>query len=703
MRSAGVQFSIFLFVGCQLLGRVQASDFNVIQVLVAKRDANSAMAVAAQRLEDYSAAKVEVNSVDIPHRERDATLVVRLGVKLSPRLTGAPQDSYLVETVSQSPLTIVATGANDRGMLYAAYLLADLLKAKADLTDLDLLYQPKVEKRYVSFGATTHGRKVYRPELYWQSLHELPRYGYNGVVLYPGGGTPIGRHASPIVEGNDGSLRLEPENTAKWQAWLSRIEPYGLETMMTVPPVVPPGYSKRQISDYYAGGSEPKDYRKNLQQQFRKYLELLTAQLPSVDMYMFNSTEGATFGNNVRFFGHPAPHRYSSDKYLANNAAVMRAYFDVLTEFFREDMDKVCFWTHSFGITSEGIVKMREVLLEYPEVTILEDDFWNNNLWPFDLPAMNYLPQELRQKVSQTNPFGLFQIGTDGEYYGGGSLPNADPTSRIRSANEAVERDARMVIQRLDLHARTSYGTAFGTMEIIPLAASKQLWSPTPAIKEIWRHWAERRFGKKAAPNVIEALQQSRTVLIEGLSGDGIDLLAVGQNFTPRLWKRDGSGLTRFYLFGKPNKPLLDKTEGETVLSPEYTIYQMNSHSIPIETFRQNQERARQAVEKGLGLIEQAKPHLTGADYTMLREVFLNGRHVLKAVRLLGEAAYATNIVLDNFDNVEQPQEFFETSIDRLEAYLNERSLDAEMTQNLQEIVDSYKQVARTQDNAESR
>ena len=670
-----------------------------ISVLLPERDRSEAVAIAIRRLKEYSSAHIEVISGQAEAGgEESADLRIVLGINQSPRLASARHDSYLVQTVSRKPLTVLATGTNERAMLYAAYHLADLLKAKADLANLDLLFQPKVEKRYLLFGATTHGRRYYRPELYWNTLNELPRFGYNGVVLYPGGGTPIGRHASLVVEAPDGSLSLEEENTATWRQWLDRIEAYGLEKMMTVPPIVPPGYSRREINDYYAGGPVPKNYLENLKVHFRRYLELLTKPLGKAEMYMFNSTEGATFGNNVRFFGHPAPDRFPMEDYLKNNEAVMMAYFDVLADFFSEDLHKVCFWTHSYGITSEGIEKMRAVLFRYPGVTILEDDFWNNNLWPFDLPAMNYLPEDLRSQVSERNPFAMFQIGTDGEYYGGGSLPNAYPDSRIRSAREALDRGARMVIQRMDLHARTSYGTAFGTMEIIPFAASRQLWEPTPSTDEIWQAWAERRFGKKAAPFVIEALQQSRTVLIKGLSCNGIDLLAVGQDFTPRLWKRDGSGLTRFYLFGKPGEPLLKKGKEDVILSPEYTIYQMNTHSIPIREFRQNQEEARKAVEKGLDLIGKAKPYLVDSDYDMLSEVYLNGRHVLEAMRLLGEAAYAANITLSNFDEVEQPRALFERSVRELEACLEKDTLPPEMKKNIREILESYKKIGAGKD-----
>ncbi len=652
------------------------------------------------RLEEYAAATVQVayGSAGVSRDAATGPMIYLGSINDAPTLqgawaahAGARADSYLIKTISRDPLTMIASGIDARGTLYAAYHLADLLRAKGDLSAVDIFREPRIAERFVSFGATTHGRKQYVPEQHWKTLRELPDFGYNGLVIYPGGGTPIGRRSSPIVEAADGNLSLEAENTAKWRAWFGRVKQYQLDLMMTVPPIVPPGYQATSIASYYAGGPQPRGYLPALKTHFRHYLELLTATYPELDRFMFNSTEGATFGRNERFFGAPQPDRFPPADYLRNNEEVMRAYFDVLAEFFGEKRSRVYFWTHSFGLTSEGLAKMREILFTYPWVTIIEDDFWNNNLWPHDLPAMAYLPPPLRERVSAANPFALFQIATDGEYHGGGALPNAYPGSHMRSAREAVARHARMVIQRLDLHDRTPYGTAFGPMKIVPYAASKQLWAPTPTEPEIWHEWAATRFGAAAAESVIAALQESHTVLVEGLSGNGIDLLAVGSEFQPRLWQKERTGVSRFSLFGKPGELLVKKQPGDVITSGEYTAWQMGTRALRIGEFRRHQENAAAAVARGLGRIEQAKPHLVAADFAMLRAIFTEGENVLRAVRLLGEVAYAANLLLDNFDHDPDPRGRFEKAAAGLQAFLEERKLIPEMTKNLSSILRSYR------------
>lgn len=667
--------------------------------------------IAIDRIRKYIGLNVVTNVIATPAPKEERAqydLTIVLGSdEDSPELkqqwknySSPKDDAWLLHSMSKEPLVILASGINERGILYAAYNLADLLKAEEDISELDLFFQPKVAERYVTIAATTH-RRYYRPNLFYQSLDELPRYGYNGLLIYPGAGTPIAKRgapgSSPVFETKDGKLYVTDENTKKWKDWFSDIREYQLDIMMTIPPLIPSGYDKQEINDFYAGGHEPEGYIADLQSNFRQFLTLFTNEFPEIDRYLFNSTEGATFGRNKRFFGHPEPEKFSIEEYSENNEKIMTAYFDVLTDFFGKNLHKVGFWTHSFGLTSEGIAQMREILFQYPEILILEDDYWNNNLWPMDIPAMKFLPKDLRAKIHTKNPFGMYQIASDGEYYGGGSLPNAYPESHIRSANDAVGRNATMVIQRNDLHARTPYGTLFGTVEIIPFAASKQLWHPTPPTDEIWMAWANRRFGKAAAPFVVDALQESKTVLLNGLSCNGVDLLAVGSEFNPRLWYYDKSDLTRFHLFSGPNRRMVDKTAGDIIYSEEYTMFQMNTHTIAIADYLKNQDKALKSIHAGLKDIEKAKPHLDEEDYQMLINVFVNGENVIEALKLLGKAAYAGNILLSNYDNIKNPVALFNKSMKDLEAFINESKekelLIPGMNRNLARIAENFRKI----------
>jgi hypothetical protein len=304
-------------------GRVDVTTFTIRLHVVSAQD-DPATSIAVSRLTEYAGAPVQV--VYAPARQQEPTtagLTIMLGVAAdAPELqeqwkehAAAKPDSYIVQSVSTDPPVVVASGIDARGTLYAAYHLADLLRAGTDLRALKRFYQPRIAQRYVSFGATTHGRDRYRPELHWKTLNELPGFGYNGIIIYPGGGTPIGRRSSPVPEADDGSLYLDAENTRRWTAWMEEIRKYRLEIMMTIPPVVPPGYTPQAIREYYAGGAEPEGYIPALQSHFRRYVKLLNQAYPGMDMVMFNSTEGATFGRNQRFFTRPDLKRFTAETY----------------------------------------------------------------------------------------------------------------------------------------------------------------------------------------------------------------------------------------------------------------------------------------------------------------------------------------------------------------------------------------------------
>jgi hypothetical protein len=684
---------------------VVTNDLSVLSIEIADRDrVAGTVQVAIDRFGAESGMISNVTNFPAKAEERQANSInVVLGGTEIDALKkewaahpDARPDAYLIRTVSTSPLVIYASGNNARGTLYAAYALSALIKERADLSALRIYREPLVAQRYASAGATTHGRKYYRPDLYNRTLNELPRYGINGILVYPGGGTPIGRKASPVLEKPDGSFHQTADNKRRWNESFDQIRRYGMEIMMTIPPVRPSGYKPTDLTAYYQGGPEPKDYLVKLKAHFRNYLEIMARDYRKFDGYMFNSTEGATFGRNKRFFDHPNPKKYPIDDYLKNNATVMRAYLDVLKEFFGKEFNKVCFWTHSYGLYTSGLRKMREVLFEYPELTILEDDYWNNNMWPMDVPSMYYLPEDLRAEVSKRNPYGLFQIVPDGEYFGGGSLPTAYPDSHIRSSKDAVARSARLVIQRFNLHDWTTEGTAFGIMDIVPTAASRCLWSDAPDAPQLWSDWAKMRFGQKAAPFVVKALQESKTYLFNSIACNGVDMMC-GSKFQPNYWV-PGNPYSRVQLFSKPGVLMLKKKEGADIQSSEYTMYQMKTRTIAITEYRQRLQTAHAAVDRGLAALGQARPYLTADQYAMLTGKFLRGRNILRALSCLSEGAYALNILQDNFDKVKDPAANYARAMKQFRDYLaTDTGLPALLTANLNTIYKNYEKAGERQ------
>ena len=86
-----------------------------INIIVPGDEKTALTETALARLKDLDFVQVNVVADRAP-RDQDADLVVVLGVKQSPRLSGAKDDSYAITTVSTAPLTVVASGVNERGM-----------------------------------------------------------------------------------------------------------------------------------------------------------------------------------------------------------------------------------------------------------------------------------------------------------------------------------------------------------------------------------------------------------------------------------------------------------------------------------------------------------------------------------------------------------------------------------------------------------
>jgi len=403
---------------------------------------------------------------------------------------------------------------------------------------------------------------------------------------------------------------------------------------------------------------------------FEDYLTTVLDTFPAVKGVITSSTEGSEYGRHRRYF--IIPEEISLDPVALadlyrSNERILRVYFEILQRVCGARGVRAVFCSHIYGITSDGLLALRKVLYDYPGILCLEDDYWNNNLWIYDLPVMNYLPEEARLEAVQ-HSFGMSQWCTDAEYYGGASLPSAYPDSLVFSAREAVRLGARMLQQRLNLHDRTPYGTLFNMAEIIPFASSRQVWTGAEPVDELWNEWAVRRFGREASSWIVKALKNSGTIIFSGFQVNGCFLM-MHSAIRPPWWVMGGQF---FQLFGKPGARVVDKKDGEVVFSHEQYLVQMKTVSVPIAEFRSNNAFALQKVYESISYLEDAKSNVSYEDYRMLKDAFDDAVIVLGVLLRLGEAACAANLALDNYDNVPDPGALLRYKLDELAGYREE-------------------------------
>jgi hypothetical protein len=650
--------------------------------LIVVNDAeNPTLAIGIDRIKSFYKGVIETSDVFPDSSEQhNYKLIIVLGAadsrqelkKAWQKFDGDDGDCFMVKTIKQDPPTIAVTGIGLRGTLYAAYRMAELLETGTELSSINVRLIPKVKSRYAYVAGATHQGRIHRPDLFIKTLQELPRYGFNGILMCPGAtaATPIGYHSglpfsypANLAITKDGRLDPQPEELQQWKTLLKKYDDYGLETMIYWCCLVPPGYDQKSIVNYYYhGGPEPPDYLEALRQYNYNLAKTFIETFPEIDIILFGPVEGGEWGQTIRLF---TGNHHVSEKH------VLPAYLDSLSKVCKQYNKKLAFWTHVAGITSSGIRALREALYKYPEILIVEDDYWPNAGWAH-MKVFGYLPDDLRMALAdRKNSLGMFQNTTDGEYYGGGSMPNAFPEPFADSARQAVQLNFELVIMRFDLHDRTKFGTLFNMAEINPLSASAQLWSPTPSQDELWKSWARRRFGPKAAELILPALRSSGEIIQTGFVYSGLHL-AEWSAILARTWYVSDSPASRYNLFGRAGTPITPKNKNDVLQHADYYALQAENRTVSIAEFQARQNAAIHKAKQGIAQIDKARAYLCQEDYDYLHDAFEKVTVILEALKLLGKAAYATHIMMDNFDNVSDPKAAFEKTIDDLKKFADE-------------------------------
>ncbi len=293
----------------------------------------------------------------------------------------------------------------------------------------------------------------------------------------------------------------------------------------------------------------------------------------------------------------------------------------------------------------------------------------------------------------------------DAEFYGGGLLPSATPEPIVYAVKEALKCKADRHDFRPTPHDQTKWGgTPWNINEIMLVAGAAYCWDPEPDMDDLWKKWSIRRFGHKAAEILLPILKKSYTLMSKGFTIEKLDVL-YGWHLAPKAWLGiTKTNYNRFDLFRKPGIRLVNKTEDDEIFSNEYAAWQCGSQSVPIADVRNDQWEAMILIERGLNAIELAKTYLKSDDYDYLHEIYDNAEVILKAVMLCYEGAYTTQIMLDNYDNVDNPKDIFEEALKNLTQYadvvlsrkghsfLRARTGEPALYEALREIAQGYRE-----------
>ena len=585
-------------------------------------------------------------------------------------------EAWALKTISTKPLVIAATGNRPRAVLYAVWELADLIAMGKDLTALNRVETPKLPKRYTVIGAhspaSPPGHPQNRHTLFMTELDELPRYGINGIYLCLGEfrvGVGPGTVSLPLKMDKAGNITLNRDTYPKWRNMIEIIKSYDFEVITTIDPYIPPGYDPKQVEKYYAASNPakmPDTFLADTEKFYTRYIDKLMEAFPQLDGLVFHAgVEGANHSDAsfkvVRTF------LYGQD--VRPCSKVMDTYLALFDRALKKYAIKGYFRTHSFGVTSESILAMREELFKHPDITIIEDAYWPNEVWingGGKIPIMAYLDEPLRARVDQHNKLGLFVL-SDAEYFGGGSLPNAIDQCHIHAMQQLLERNSDFVVFRTELHDRTPFGTLWSTAGIQMEQAAARLWDPAIPAQDVWTRWIERRWGAQAAPYISRALSNNHSIIFNGLTLDGLNGM-FKSTISSQQWMPNWlAGERKMAMFARPGTHLLKKKPAIITSTDQFSV-QLNNIAMPFKEFESRQKKASDQIAFSLAQIEQARPWLSKTDYLYLTEIFNNAQTLIAVIHDMAQAAYAANLTKDNFDNNPDPKTYFETSIRALEA-----------------------------------
>ncbi len=636
---------------------------------------NSVLRIAADRIHQYFpgivdvvhhiAGKEERSNYDLSiilGRYEDCAEIAALWENDKPN----DGDAFIVQTVAKKPLTLAAIGIGDRGTMYAAYHVAELLEREANLDNEETRREPIIKKRCAWTDMRTHGwmwRRALQPSVFTRTLAELPRYGINSVKLpFPISQDLVeGYSGMPFIETENGVIPLEPEYS-EWKHCLKEVQEYGFESKLWVCPVTPPEFSHKEICDYYGGKIQLDGYEAAVEKTFRKHLQDIVTFFPEITCFEFLNTEVVSYAG-VQLFIAPCCEDTCS--------RVLSVYLRILQEVCDKEGKQPSAAMHCFGVSNRTIQAMREVHYQYPRVILLEDDYWNNPLW-ITGNVLEYLPEPMRQEIHEKVDLGFISL-VDGEFFGGGTLPTAIPRPIVTTIKEAVRRQSHEHMMRVNLHSETPGGGAFWDInEIIVIAGAACSWSPEPDIDMVWSNWITRRFGADACSQLLPMLKKCDALITKGFTLEGLDLLNQSQINAKNWLGTSAKNYNRFELFQKPGIFLLDKTEADEVLSNEITLLQMKSKSVALADALKDKNEALRIIEEGLETIASLQPLLEEADYAYLYDMYYNAQCMVQAIILLCKAAYATQIMLDNYDDIVHPKEQFDTALSELAAYADE-------------------------------
>jgi hypothetical protein len=582
----------------------------------------------------------------------------------------APESYQITSSHKSGPLHLTCTGRDKRGLIYAAYDLAERIIYGEPLERLNISESPYATYRQIVACSSDN-------EFYARLIRTMPRWRMNGLLLYsayqqpdrvvPG---PLGNFdpawfstylTLPIAYRDYPKVRAMREQSLDFKhvresfpKLLALARDYQIDVSLKFQIL---NYNRLDASgghyferrqhmredfpQLFPGGRETPDWNSDAVYNFiRGQLEELFTTYPDLAGITAASQEMAPFGiGHVASGGTPEDRRKWTRRMVDTVEAICTKY------------GKRCYWDlHGSG--SVYLNAMLEIAKERPgglrlraESVPFEQVFGDNFPgFPFEKVAAagdGMCDHDISMENNQDFPW----------------LPNIVDRFVVRHTLAGIKAGLRGGGAMWYIY-RPHYSPINSLSQINMELVGCLLWNPEESVDSIWQRWLRRRFGERAAP-VAGHLLRSTQAVINGLS--------YFNNTNATFWfQQDGfpsdlSGhlpyLTEY--FQPPGTPLY--AHAFNAIAQE--------RAIPISQMREEKLRAiRQATEL-LNYLSAHKADLNEADYGTLLPRYVALLYAAQAMAQLTEVMYYfTHLHLRAYDTeCPSPRHGLEQSLQELE------------------------------------
>jgi len=258
----------------------------------------------------------------------------------------------------------------------------------------------------------------------------------------------------------------------------------------------------------------------------------------------------------------------------------------------------------------------------------------------------------------------IVEIDLGQEFTGLGKILHCEVHYIHAVMNHCRRKGLAGAVARVD---RNRGNRALGTPgEVNLFAFNRLVHDPTLTVDAVWNQWAEKRYGKQAAPYVIDALKS--TYDVTNLTLYPLEQWIQRHSFLP-TWKYANSHIT----FGPPAKwipsPRQELARDE-LLRPDW---------ITLKKINAEKDTARELAETSLTILQRGRPHLGEEDYRQLRRYLEFGRDLVEVFRYHNLAFCATRRYLNRKQGIGIERQSLDELRDEAMGFLDQLDKSAEV------------------------